>query len=585
MKTKIIYKYIVGLLLGGFFMLSSCTRDFLDQLPLDNISEFQYWNTPADAELYANSFYLAYESSGIFGNGLWGVAESDDFERVQYSNLFAGTRLIPSSGGGWDFSNIRKVNYFLENYQKIEGSFDEYKQYVGEAYYFRAYHYFKFVQTFGDFPIYEKTLNMDSEELFAPRNPRQEVIDFVIKDLDKAIEYMNSGSVEGGTRVNKEVAQLFKSKVCLYEGTWEKYHNGTVFGVSNPKTKEYLTMAASSAMEVINSDYHLYKTGDYKNDYFNLFNQIDYSSNPEVLLWIKYDDDLGLSHLHQRALTIYGNGGGLTKNLVEDYLCSDGLPIAISPLYKGDNTMVDVKANRDQRLVQTVWGTGEPIQILGADTILKWIKAPFIADESGLTCVGGYQQKKGAQPDKGLFLTSEDTRSEVGYVIYRFAEVLLNYAEAKAELGSISQNDIDMTINKLRDRVNMPHLIIDNIAEDPNWLYPDLSPLINEIRRERRVEFALENSQENFRINDIMRWGVADKMNGRRPRGIKFDVDLYNEMKVGVDIYLDENGYIDPHQKSLPAGYNFNPNRDYLSPIPTIELNLNSNLIQNPGWD
>src|SRR5690606_35199079 len=160
------------------------------------------------------------------------------FRSTDFSQRLAGIRTVSSSGGGWSYGLIRQINYFLENYPKIEDNFDSYKQYVGEGYLFRAYFYFNLVKKFGDVPLITKTLNIDSDELYNPRTPRQQVIDAIIEDLDKAIEYMKSGPTEGGTRFNKEIAQLFKSRVCLYEGTWEKYHNGTVFGVTNSKSDE-----------------------------------------------------------------------------------------------------------------------------------------------------------------------------------------------------------------------------------------------------------------------------------------------------------------------------------------------------------
>jgi hypothetical protein len=169
----------------------------------------------------------------------------------------------------------------------------------------------------------------------------------------------------------------------------------------------------------------------------------------------------------------------------------------------------------------------------------------------------------------------------------RYAEILLNYAEAKAALGNITQADLDKSINLLRDRVDMPHLVLNNIASDPNWEFPDLSPLINEVRRERNVEIGCEG----FRFDDIMRWAAADELIvGWKPKGAKWKQweGVYTNPPVvaGQNVYVDSQGYIEPLMKDalLQNGYQFNVNRDYLLPLPVDQLTLNPNMKQNPGW-
>src|SRR5690606_32283111 len=153
-------------------------------------------------------------------------------------------------------------------------------------------------------------------------------------------------------------------------------------------------------------------------------------------------------------------------------------------------------------------------------------------------------------------------------------------AEARAELGEITQSDLNLTLNMLKDRVGMPHLLLDQIIHDPQWDYPQLSPIINEIRRERRVELAFEG----LRLHDFLRWRAHDLVLNTRLLGAKFVQADFPEMEVGTHVYTDPNGYIDAHQKSLPNGYGFKPERDYLNPIPTLELTLNNRYVQNPGW-
>jgi hypothetical protein len=169
-------------------------------------------------------------------------------------------------------------------------------------------------------------------------------------------------------------------------------------------------------------------------------------------------------------------------------------------------------------------------------------------------------------------LNFEETPS----IQYRYAEVLLNYIEAKAELGQITQAEIDKTIKKLRDRVGMPNLLLANIETDLNWEFPSLSPVLNEIRRERKVELALED----FRWDDIARWAAAEELIvGKRPKGAKAA-----QFPVPPVLPTDANGFIDPYRNALPNGFGFKVDRDYLNPLPQHELTLNRNLKQNPGW-
>ena len=214
----------------------------------------------------------------------------------------------------------------------------------------------------------------------------------------------------------------------------------------------------------------------------------------------------------------------------------------------------------------------------GADTTRRFTVAALDATGESL-CTTGYQIFKGSDPD----LSQKETGwvGTTASIVFRYAEALLIFAEAKAELGTITQEDLDRTINKLRDRVEMPHLVMSSIEADPNWDFPSLTPIINEVRRERRVELALEG----YRHDDLMRWRAHELFVNKRPLGAKFIQEHYPTLVPGESVYLDENGYVDFFQKGLPGGYGFKPERDYLYPIPSNELTLNDKLTQNPGWE
>lgn len=576
-------KYFILVLMLAF---SACDDEFLDRYPLDQISSVDYWGTTQDLMLSVNQFYpAAFNVSGsdryesIFAADL----SSDDMVPVQVSGRLRGSRVVPANGG-WDYSQIRSLNYFLENYQNVKDDFNEYKQYVGEARFFRAFFYFSLVKEYGDVPWIGKVLNTNSEELYLPRTPRDQVIDSILVDLDIAIELMPSGEQDSRTRLNREIAQLFKSRVALYEGTWEKYHQGDPFGVANPNPEKYLALAAQAAEAVINSGlYSIHNTGNPEWDYF-IFGKEDYSANQEVLLWKKYDLSLNLGHSRMfQTATGKSGGSGTTKSLVDSYLCKDGRPIFLSdgthnPLFQGDGSLQAVTTNRDPRLKQTIFTPGFPLQVEGSDTT-RFVR-PVVDEPAHTKNTTGYQISKTLNFDPIHHITSETLPvGFTGWIVFRYAEALLNYAEAKAELGTITQDDIDKSIKMLRYRVGMPNLNISEIEEDPNWQFPTLSPIINEIRRERRVELAWEG----FRWDDIARWAAADELiTGKRLLGAKFNAIDYPDLSAS-DFRLTD-GYFDEYKEELPNGFGFVLERDYLSPISTEELTLNPSLKQNPGW-
>lgn len=569
MKKKL---YICASILASF--LVSCDS-FLEREPLDKISKEVYFKTSKDLELYVNQFYTKFPGFGGFDIGYFGIdRNSDNMVHEDYDVRLAGYKTIPgnASDAGWKWEDIRAVNYMLANLGNLESSFDESKAYIGEAYFFRSYLYYSLLQNFGDLPWVNKPYDTESEELYNERVSRNIIVDSMLVDLDKAIEYIpeKTDAVDG--RLSKEAALLFKSRVALFEGSWEKYHNGTDFGVQNADYNKYFRIAAEAAKILIDMNkYTLFTTGDPNTAYYQLFNKTDFKDNTEVILARTYSLVLGLTHRAQNYLLYRGSTTGLSKGLVDDYLCLDGKPTASHPEYS-DKDLLSVVKDRDPRLAQTMWIPGDLRVGVGE---LLYFDRPFIYLTGAQHCTTGYQVKKGADP-----YCVDTENAETGTIVFRYAEVLLNYAEAKAELGELTQDDIDKTINQLRQRVGVADLKLNAITYDPNWLFPAISPILNEIRRERRVEFACEG----YRLPDLMRWRAHEVFVNKRLKGFYFNQSEFPEMESGKDVYLDENGYVDPYQISLPDGYKFNPNRDYLLPLPTTELVLNKKLEQNPGW-
>ncbi len=593
-KTKILILFTI--LTVAF---TACQKDFLERTPKTAISDGDYWRNANDLRLYVNNFYnglpsyiQAYFSAGIFS--IDDYSGTDNMVNREYSRFLNGERTLPTSGGGWsagDWSSIRNVNYFLGKYHSATGDVAEINKYLGEALYFKAYYYFDKLKTWGDLPWISKTLSTtDSLDLYSPRLPRNIVADSIIGILDKAIELL-PGKGEAGYenfRIYKEVAQLFQSRIALYEGTWQRYHAGTPYGVAGSDGSKYLQKAASAAEAVMNSGKFELDNVGVENGYWNLFNQLSYANSKEVMFWRQYNGDDGNYTLIARYAA-QGGGRGITKSLVDSYLSIDGKPIAVSPLYRGDATLIDVATDRDPRLAQTVQINDGKHYLV--DTARFWRPAIQGANED--RNYTGYQIYKGLNTDGRQHDVGKGTQ---GLIYYRYAEALLNLIEAKAELGTATQADVDKTINLLRKRVGMPNLVIANIAIDPNWQFPGLSPLINEIRRERRVEFAVEG----YRHDDIWRWAAAGVLiDGWKPKGAKraqFMGMLANPEdpsegtldEIVTSLYpIDESGYIFPYKNNVVGanGFNFRTDRDYLNPLPADQLLLNPQLTQNPGWE
>ena len=566
-------------------IFNACQEDFLDRTPLDEVTSVDYFKQPEDLKTYLVQFYkreyfpVRWDAQRNAGSdhGRSQDLGSDNEISVNPDTRLEGTRVV-STTGGLPFGDVRQINFFFDNYRKVEesASFDDYKTYLGEAYFFRAMIYFHLLRTYGDIQWITSELNMNSPELYSPRDARNIVADNIIAALDTAAMYLTTNRKDGASRVYKWMALLMQSRIALYEGTWQKYHANTPFGVSNPQPEKYFNKAVEAATQVMESgDFEIYSTGDPSSDYYDLHSTFrDYSTNKEVLFWKKFSIDLGITNAKNYYLSRPAERS-ITKQLADSYLCTDGKPISGNSLFQGYTTISDEMQNRDPRFFQTIATPDFPYYILEDGTIVywSWIYYDELNTQSSYSSPAGYILLKGYNPH---FIYHSPNFEDSPSIILRYAEVLLNYAEAKAELGTITQTDIDMSVKLLRDRAGMPNLILSDITADPNWDFPDLSPIINEIRRERRVELATEG----LRWDDIARWAAADELIvGKRPKGF-----LASQITTINPFPVDVNGFLDPYQNILPMGYGFKLDRDYLNSIPESEIVLNPNMTQNPGW-
>ena len=594
MKNKL-FKYSVAL--TALLVLGACNDEFLERYPLDRISNETFWKTENDLLVYNNGLYnLARNDNDIpilmahdegFNSHKYSVWMLDEYadniaprhaRHLPYQQLRAGKHIVPNSASGdgqwygykgWNF--IRAINIGLENYYTGGLPTATVDKYAAEARLFRGWFYADKVSKFGDVQWIDKELKPDSEELYGPRNPRKEVMDKVLEDLNFASQKLPANWGDGGApgRLNRWAALLVKARICLFEGTWRKYH-----GLGDHD--KWLQEAAAAASELIEKGpYKLYSTGKPDEDYNAYHRVLDLTGNPEVMYWRKYR--LGVFTNHVQSYHKDYNGGA-TKNMVEDYLCTDGLPINLSPLYKGDATIEDVFENRDPRLRQTILHPLDKDKYtFGLGDKLAYPRLPGM--EGGHKAETGYHIIKvyNAADQIGKAFNT----AEAPGIILRLAEALLILAEAKAELGTITQADIDMTINKLRDRVGMPHLDMANVPVDPRYTADGISPLLAEIRRERRVELFMEG----FRYDDLRRWKQGKKLL-QPDLGMRYD-DVakarYTKAVVKTTM-VDGVPYIDVYQGTDWANPVFDESKHYLWPIPLNDLAQNPNLKQNPGW-
>ncbi|UIR55280.1 RagB/SusD family nutrient uptake outer membrane protein [Sphingobacterium sp. SRCM116780] len=551
------YIFILGVVLG----YSSCKNE-LNLYPEDALSDPSFWKSEQDLELYASRFYDILPGA----NGPGADNQSDWYVSNSPNSYLFGYDVTPTSGGGWssgDWENIRACNYFLRNYTRVKGSETRIAKSVALVRFFRAWEYFNKLKNFGDLPWLGTDLQVNADELFAPRTSREIVMDSIIADLDYAIAKLPEQNEVKVGELHRYAAMAFKSRICLFEGTYRKYRN------MSGATALLQTSIAAAKQIMDSNNYAIWSTGQAGTDYTNLFLQEDLSKNTETILARTYVSEL-LMHNNTRQLE--ESGTGLSKAAVESYLCTDGRPISVSKLYQGDQLPTTELQNRDPRLLQTVDNPQLPFKNL-ADGSTQYRPLPMIDPQY---CTTGYYVMKYHSPDPVQWNIGMST---LDVFIFRYAEVLLNYAEANAELGTCTQSVLDQSINKLRDRVAMAHLVESVGFQDANWpnYGYNLSPLLHEIRRERAVELV----GEGFRWDDIVRWKGGKLIeNPKTIQGLHVTTALAKQYP-NFNKELSADGLLLVYPKLNVRKWN---DKLYLRPLPIDQLTLNDKLNQNPGW-
>ena len=554
------------IIITTIILFASCGKDFLDIQPETQFTDENFWTSESNLEAFSYGLYnnfKGYGNGGFFGGDHFFSVNNDDVmaldDRVELD--FPTTVPATPAGTNWTWDQIRKANVLIEGAEKATVDEKTKKKYIAIGRFFRAYLYWEKVRVYGDVPYYDKPLdNTDHDALYKARDPQVEVVDKIVEDLNYAIENLSEDNDK--LHVNKWTALALKSRICLAAGTTFKYHS-----IDANKATGLLQASYNASNEIMQSG--LFSLSD---SYVDLFASEDLSANPEIIMFKKYNENMRHSIM---SFIFHEPFFGFSYSAVSSFLMADGKPIkydgsthpnytewefsttdVIKTSYTSYPVHVGIAEGRDKRLAEIVdttrlvflFNKGIPMY-----SPVKYATYDLIKE----------------QPTQGVQATTDAP-------IFRYGEVLLNYAEAAFELGTISQGDLDKTINLLRARAGVADLMM-NVGFDADDRDPTVDPLLWEIRRERRVELMLEP----FRKWDLIRW----------KKGPYYDKDdAFYGVKVAPSVVFDPDITV----IKTPDGYVYTQaesdrrtpwnDRKYLEPIPADQLTLNPNLTQNPGW-
>ncbi len=578
MKT-LYSKYITILMIAIGIGLPFGCNDALDLEPQDRVSDATFWNDATQFKLAANNFYNYLRA---FNNGNGDGHSGSDLGADR--GVFArGTNTIVSNDDNYNnaYRWIRNINYLLAKALEFKDP-EAIKVYVAEAKFFRAYVYFdKLLTSYGGVILIRDVLSTDSPELTAARSTRDETIDFIIQDLEEAIPDLPDESAIAASdkgRVSKQAAQAFLGRICLYEGTWQKFRSGNA-----NRYNTLLDKAISNSDAVITAGVHaLFKPaalGDSALKYmFILENQksnpagITKSANQEYILAVRYESNNLLKTIPNQ-ISFGALGADMSRKMADMYLCSDGLPIEKTSVAFSRATLKSEYQNRDHRMRYYMMIPGYPYWQNATNWHINWdwstadlanARPPHNPWSNDIT---GYNNQQWAAERQ-----VPNSQEGYDYPVIRLAEVYLNYAEALFERnGVISDADLDKSLNKVRNRVNASMPKLSNAFVSDNGL-----DMREEIRRERAIEL----QGEGFRMDDLKRWYIAHiellkPLLGVRWKGTEFETKYTNPpaLTADGDVLAD------------PATERKFSEKNYLIPIPTNQIQLNTNLKQNPGWE
>lgn len=557
------------------------TTSCLELDPKDQLSDGNLWDKPGDFQSFANQMYGWTNSYNqiVYSAGPHGDKRSDILcDKGGYNIYSNGQNVIPSGsslsdGNYTDFyKRIRRCCILIDRAGKYSGSLSDIQQALGEAYFFRAYTYYELLTIYGDAIIVDHELDTDDPLMKAKRNDRLEVAQFIVSDLHNAVEYLRPKNELERGKVSREAAWAFLTRAALYEASWQKFHKGNTAAAN-----ELYTEVMDAAEQVFGKFSLFYNATLGTQSYRYLFILEDAPCNPagvtksgnnEFIFSRCYNAEYPIGQNITKET--YANAQMVSRKFVDMFVCQDGLPIDKSPIFDASNTMMDTEwKNRDNRmnniLLQphgTYWNNeANTCRTAFDDTDIAHAATTNFMPSSGGT--GYYTHKYSAE----RLVTS--TYESYDYPIIRYAEVLLNYAEAAFERdGQISDADLARTINLTRKRVNpmMPDF-------NNNFVTSNGLDMRTEIRRERTIELF----NEGFRADDLKRWKTAEVEMPMDFCGVTLTGEYAKEWTQNALPLNDKNQVIYESGRQFKA-------KNYLYPLPSDQLQLNPNLGQNPGW-
>jgi hypothetical protein len=638
MKKNITTLFILSAIIVG------CNKDFLNKIPLNQLTTETAFVTYANFQTYTWSLYDYLAGFGNLGATMPPAfnsqenSNSDNISNGVQSSYINQSKLPTTSAGNatsslqistWDFSYVRKVNIMLDNIDKssmIQADKDHWRS-VG--YFFRALRYYDLIAAFGDVPWIEHSLSDTSVGvLYGNRTARDTVAMNILNNLIWAESHIKV-SGDGANTINVNVVRALLSRFGLFEGTWRKYHN-----LSNANT--YLNACATYSQKLLASFPNV------MSNYDDVNNSEDLSGKAGIILFKQYITNIYNNPMLTRYTASTSWNCDVPKSAVESFLCTDGRPISTSTVYQGDNSMYESFKNRDRRLYFTVtppysvkfinksitaqasnsdnlWAfdaipeRGAFVRLMN-DSIPGNInkRLPFLAQTQDMKSGNvipniphftSYTAALSNLPTAAIAISQ--AVSKLGYYywkyynrlpmdgasnyggtqdcpLFRIEEVMLNYAEAQFELGAFNQSIADVTINKLRPRANVANMVVSAINANFDLKRdPTVDPILWEIRRERRIELF----GDGFRFNDIKRWKKGVYLNDYQ-LGVKInkaDYPIYTAFNItNVNILIDGGTSIGYVKNSpVPLGW---LDKYYLEPVPLQEIAINPKLSQNPGW-
>ena len=549
--------YAVGIVCG-MMTLTSCE---LDRLPETTLADNTFWQSETDLRGACNKLYVDLP-------GFSHDTRADDIIGTAANATSSGSWSIPATSGEWTnaYQKIFVCNNIIEKGGSAPLTDAQKNRWLAEAYFFRAFHFFELVKKYGDVPLILKAFDSTSDpDIKMARTPREQVIQQCYADLKFAEEYLPeidqvSSAADWG-RVSKSAALGLMVRIGLYEGTFSKYHN------LGGDYKSHLKVSIDAAERLIQGGKHDLYPDFQKLFYFDGEGRQN-KENVFVKIYGPNGDGAVITHNNSRSME---NAVSVTRQTIDQILYTDGLPREKTTLKVEETHHNDVFINRDPRMAMTFYQKDEEAYKAGYN--------PF-----------GNQHGNGYGLKKGFMLEEWNTTNKetVDKMIIRYAEILISYAEALYEYnGQISDAQLNATVNKVRHRSGFEALLTNDFCA-ANGLN-----MLDEIRRERLVEFI----DENLRYNDIIRWKIAEKVLPQTMLGLKYnDADNLSTQRENIESRLtDENGMFNGRKVADQGGIyviedasnrTFNPAKDYFYPIPTYEIATSEgSVVQNPGWN